>query len=347
MRLLGRPLPITRRGVQIALGLLWLLDGALQLQPQMFTAAFANDVLAPAAQDQPGFVSGPMHFFIHLFLLQPVLFNSLAAIMQLGLGALILWKRTAPFGLWLSAAWGLFVWYIGEGFNGLASGHTLLLMGAPGAALIYVLLALGTMGHRPSPKPHNDKRPAYWLLIAWAVLWTMGSVYQLLPGQNTVGDVSAMVSANASSAPAWMASLDNGVVHKLDGIGTAAASMDGMAAMTPDQMAAMPRHRVSGIWFLLLLSIVQLIIGFAVIIPGFIRRSAVILGCILALTYWVVGQSMGTYFSGLATDPNSGPLFVLLGITVLGCTQLDDKVRHYFGGIKQALVAELRAFNEG
>ena len=256
-------------------------------------------------------------------------------------------ERTTALGLWLSVAWGLFVWYIGEGFGGLASGHTLLLMGAPGAALIYVLLALGTMNRRPSSKPHNDKRPAYCLLIVWIVLWTMGSIYQLLPGQNTVGDVSHMISANAGSAPSWMASLDNGVAHKLNSFGTATASMDGMMSMTSDQMAAMPTHQVSGLWFLLLLSTVQLIIGLAVIIPGFIRRSAVVLGCALALTYWIVGQSMGSYFSGLATDPNSGPLFVLLGIAVLGCTQRDDKVRHYFGGIKKALIAELRAFNEG
>ena len=121
------PIKITRRGIQIALGFLWLLDGALQLQPRMFTANFANNVIAPAAQGQPGFVSGPMHFFIHIFLLQPALFNTLVAITQLCIGALILYRRTAKFGLLSSVVWGLFVWYMGEGFSGLASGHTLLL----------------------------------------------------------------------------------------------------------------------------------------------------------------------------------------------------------------------------
>ena len=36
---------LTRRNLQIALGVLWLLDGALQLQPFMFTTGFSNDIL--------------------------------------------------------------------------------------------------------------------------------------------------------------------------------------------------------------------------------------------------------------------------------------------------------------
>jgi len=43
----------TRRGVQVSLGVLWLLDAALQLQPYMFTSDFANQVLAPTGQGQP------------------------------------------------------------------------------------------------------------------------------------------------------------------------------------------------------------------------------------------------------------------------------------------------------
>jgi hypothetical protein len=325
---------------------LWFLDGALQLQHQMFTANFANEVITPAAQGQPSFVSGPMHLFVHIFLIQPALFNTFIAITQLGIGLLILYRRTAKLGLWSSIIWGLFVWYIGEGLGGLASGHTLLLMGAPGAVLIYVLLAIGTLPRHSHLGQSSDHRPAYWLVIVWVELWAMGSVYQLLPGQNTVADVSAMVSTNASSAPHWMASLDNGVVHMLHGVGTATASMGGMS-MTPAQMAAMSTHQVTGLWFLLLLSVVQIAIGFAVIIPGFIRRFAVVLGCVFALIFWVIGQSMGNYFSGLATDPNSGPLFILLGIAVLGCTQRDERVHRFFGKIKSNLTAEFRAFNEG
>ena len=42
-----------RRGLQIALGLVWLLDACLQLQPYMFGRAFATQMLAPASAGNP------------------------------------------------------------------------------------------------------------------------------------------------------------------------------------------------------------------------------------------------------------------------------------------------------
>ena len=42
-----------RRGLQIALGLVWLLDAALQYQPYMFSRNFVTSVLEPAEYGQP------------------------------------------------------------------------------------------------------------------------------------------------------------------------------------------------------------------------------------------------------------------------------------------------------
>jgi hypothetical protein len=47
-----------------------------------------------------------------------------------------------------------------------------------------------------------------------------------------------------------------------------------------------------------------------------VRLAAVIVGC--GLVYWVAGQGMGQPWSGLATDPGTAPLVVLLGVAVLG-----------------------------
>src|SRR5207248_11248168 len=58
--LLARRHPITRRDLQVALGLLWLLDAALQAQPFMFTRGFATQVIAHGGQGQPGVVSAPV-----------------------------------------------------------------------------------------------------------------------------------------------------------------------------------------------------------------------------------------------------------------------------------------------
>ena len=51
---------VSARSIQIGLGLLWLLDGLLQLQPKMFGADFANGVILPMTQGQPNFVSAAM-----------------------------------------------------------------------------------------------------------------------------------------------------------------------------------------------------------------------------------------------------------------------------------------------
>ena len=39
-------------------------------------------------------------------------------------------------------------------------------------------------------------------------------------------------------------------------------------------------------------------------------------GAALALDYWVFGEAFGGMFTGLATDPNTGPLLVLLALAV-------------------------------
>ena len=57
---------LSRRFAQIALGLLWLLDAGLQLQPFMFTRGFATQVLAPNGDGQPAFVAVPVSWAVSL-----------------------------------------------------------------------------------------------------------------------------------------------------------------------------------------------------------------------------------------------------------------------------------------
>jgi hypothetical protein len=327
---------ITRRGIQICLGLLWLLDGVLQLQHQMFTSNFANNVIAPAAQGQPGFVSGPMHLGITIILLNPVFFDACFALIQLGLGIAILWKRTTKYGLMASVFWGLGVWICGEGLAGIASGHASLLMGAPGAALLYVIIALAVM----PPKSTDDKadtQPAYWLSLVWATLWIGGGIFQLLPGQGSVSSLSSMILGNASGAPSWLAVIDTHTASFINGLGNHTTSMVGIH-MSMAQMAQMPTQPQSGDWFILTLALIQFLIGIGIFYKGYWRKLALIFGILLSVVFWVVGQSLGGYYTGLATDPNSAPLFILLAVAIFGCTQLDHKLTHLSKQIEYKLV---------
>jgi hypothetical protein len=86
---------VTRRGVQITLGLLWLGDGALQFQPAMLTSAFARRVIAPAGQGQPGFISWPVHEAASIIAHSPAAADVIIGLIQLALGAGLLYRRTA------------------------------------------------------------------------------------------------------------------------------------------------------------------------------------------------------------------------------------------------------------
>ena len=52
--------------------------------------------------------------------------------------------------------------------------------------------------------------------------------------------------------------------------------------------------------------------------PLLFRQSLIFLvaGVALVLDCWVLGQSFGQIFTGMATDPNTGPLVILLALAI-------------------------------
>jgi hypothetical protein len=271
---------ITRRDLQVALGVLWLLDGVLQAQPFMFTREFATQLVAPVGQGQPGFVSGPVHWVSTVIAAHPVAWNVPFAAIQLLLGVGLLVPRTARVTLAASIVWALGVWYLAEGLSGLASGHASLISGAPGSALLYAVLAAAAWPRRDASR----EAPARWLPYAWAVLWLGAALYQALPGQNTGAAVGSAVSAG----PAWLG-LDQPV-------GT-----------------WVTRH---GVLVVLVLVAAQALIGLGALARR-TRTAAVACGLALTVAFWVLGQDLGQISSGQATDPNSGPLVALMAIALI------------------------------
>ncbi len=125
---------ITRHRLRIVLGLLWLLDGSLQLQSFMFSSGFARSIIAPSAIGQPTYVSAPVEWNAHLIAAHPVLLNAAFAAVQVLLGVGFLFGLTARTVIVGSVGWALGIWYLGEGLGGLGGGHVIGLVGAPGAA---------------------------------------------------------------------------------------------------------------------------------------------------------------------------------------------------------------------
>jgi len=295
--LAARPL-VSTRGIQIALGLIWLLAGLLQFQSFMYTHSLITEVFAPAAERQWSIVGGPMNTIDAFYGRDLTLWNTLAAEIQcvIGLG-LILSKKTVKPALILSFLWAPGVWWLGEGFGGLTS-NTLPspLMGAPGAVIIYAIIGLLVWptskkeGRSPADKgPLGDKGG----LHAWSALWLLSAGLWLTNVNRASDATHDMIKGMAEASPHWLATFQNSIGNHTQGHGATIAVV----------LAIVSVAVAVGVWTRL-------------------RWPALAVGIIVSLAYWVLGQSLGgPFWGGSSTDVNAGPLFVLLAVTLFPVAQ--------------------------
>ena len=269
---------MSKRTLRFALGVAWLIDASLQFQPFMFTRAFSDDVLAGAATGQPRFVATPVQWAADAVGAHPFAWNLVFALLQLTIGVALISGRAVKPALTLSIVWGLSVWYLGEGLGGIAGPSAWLLTGAPGAALLYVVLSVAAW-------PAQTLRLPRWLRLAWASYWIGGAVLHLLNGPTRGPDLAASISAGATGAPGWVSRLDFSMARAANG-------------WTEFDIA--------------LLVVLQFLIGIAVYAPRPLPAVGLAIGAFVALAFWLVGQQLGQLTSGHATDVNTGPLIVLL-----------------------------------
>jgi hypothetical protein len=282
----SRRAPGAGRPLQVALGLIWLADGVLQVQPFMFTRSFATQIIAPNTVGQPGFVAWPVKLAENLIEPRVTLFNALAATLQVLIGLGLIVRPTVKIALLASLAWALGVWWIGEGLGGLFTGSASPLTGAPGAALLYVAATL-ILWPRSRPQLVGGLLGRRGALAAWAILWLGSAALWLLPANRSAEAVHNQI-ANAPSGAAWLSSLQ---AH----LATAAAG-DG-----------------------LLIAIVAATLSAAIGLAMFLDRSArlsLLLTVALALIYFAIGQGMGGVLTGSGTDPGTGPLLIMLALAV-------------------------------
>ena len=148
--------PDTRRMLQLALGALWLLDAILQAQSAMFTRAFSH-LLAGSAAGNPALVAHPISWSAGLIAQHGMATNAVFAAVQLLLGLGIAGRRTVRAALAASIVWSLAVWWLGEGLGGVLTPAASPVTGAPGAVIIYALLAVLLW-----PRDRASRRPRSW-----------------------------------------------------------------------------------------------------------------------------------------------------------------------------------------
>jgi hypothetical protein len=287
---------VTARAIQIGLGVIWLFDGILQLQPKMFGPAFANQVIRPNASGQPGLVSSTVAEMARVVSVHPAASNWIFALVQILIGIGLLGRATVRPALLLSFVWAVGVWCFGEGFGMLFTGTASPLSGAPGAVSLYILIGVLAWPRLMSEDRRAQGRSACAAgplgevggRVIWAALWLGMAGLWLLPANHGPDGVEHSLLTAAGSSPAWLAHLQTWVAGVVHGEGVAVS---------------------------VTLAVVSLLIGIG---PMISRRATVFLiaGAALSIDYWVLGQSFGGITTGLATDPNAGPLFVLLALAL-------------------------------
>lgn len=278
-----------RRRVQIALGVLWLLDAALQYQPYMFTRAFAVKIIEPAGMGSPSFVAAPVTSAGQLILHNEVAFNAMFATIQLALGLGLLWRPAVRAALAGTIVWALSIWWLGEGLGGIFTSTASPVTGAPGAAILYALIAVLAWPARPEAAEAGSVASgglpgSRWAKPAWLAVWGSGAYFLLLAPNRAAGALHDTIAGGAAGEPGWIASMDRAAAAAIGTHGTAAS---------------------------VALAALFVIIAVGVFVPA-VTRPVLVLAIVAAAVIWVLAQNFGGTLTGQGTDPDTGPLLILL-----------------------------------
>jgi hypothetical protein len=255
----------------------------------MYTKAFGQSLAATAAGN-PSIIARPITWQAGLIEHHLVLLNTAYATIQLLIGLGIAIRPTARLALAGSVAWSLGVWWFGEGLGGVLNGGASPLNGAPGGVILYALLAvLLWPAERGKRAPFVAARAvgAHVARALWLVLWLSLAYFAVTPANRAPGAVSGMISAMADGEPHWLSSLLNAVASLVTGADLATS---------------------------IALAVALVVIAAGVYLPDPLAKGTLVLAVVVSLAIWVFAQALGGILAGGATDPNSGPLLILLAL---------------------------------
>jgi hypothetical protein len=280
--------PDQRRRLQLVLAGIWLLDAVLQYQSFMFTRAFAQ-MLGGTAAGNPAVIADPITWSARFIGDHVMVMNAIFATIQLLLGLGIAWRPTVRIALGASIAWALAVWWLGEGLGSVLTRGASPVSGAPGAVIIYALLAVllwPAARDRPAPFAAGRAVGGHTARALWLVLWGSLAYFALTPPSRAPQAASSMISRMASGQPGWLAWIDRHAASAL--------SHDGLTVS-------------------IVLAVALIVVALGVYLPPSAARATLVLALVLATAIWLA-EGLGGMLTGSGTDPNSGPLLALLAI---------------------------------
>jgi hypothetical protein len=277
-----------RRSLQLVLATAWLVDGLLQFQPFMFTRAFGSQMLAATAHGNPSPIAHSITWGDVVVGHHSVVADTIFAILQVLIGFGMAWRPTLKAALALSIVWSSVVWWFGEGLGGLFSGTANPVTGAPGAVLLYAVVAVLLW-------PRDRAATASFIAAravgeraargAWVVLWGLLGFVAVLGANRSPQGLNRLVGQMASGQPQWLAGLDRHVAGQLINRGLGVS---------------------------LVLAVMLGVIAVGVFLPTRMARATIALALVLSAAIWVLGENFGGLFTGSGTDPNSGPILMLI-----------------------------------
>ena len=319
---------LSRKALQRVLGVLWLIDGLLQLQPLMFTGNMINGIMRPMLVGQPGFLEPSLQFIVNQTSLHLVEVNLLIAVVQilLGLGFLFLPDRWVKELVIVSIVWAFIVWFGGEGMSMLFTGTASILTGAPGAVLLYPLLGLAIYPGKRSKASSQDavarnrddgllsRRALRWIFSGF---WFFAGLLQLQPNWWQPGQISQAISAMVGQG-----GLNSVLVDPvLTQLSNATANIE-----IPLNIA-------------LIVVFLALGIGFAVAREDQLR-SFLIASIVISVLIWYSSEAFGMILTGMATDFNSGLLLVVMALAVWPGARVRQAARSGYSRVAQQVREE-------
>ena len=293
---------LSRKALQRVMGLLWLIDGLLQLQPQMFTMNMVNGVMKPMLQGQPSLVEPSLQFIVTQTTLHLIEVNLLIAIVQilLGLGFLFLPDRWVKDLVLVSIVWSLVVWFGGEGMSMLFTGQGSVLSGAPGAVLLYPLLGFAVWPRKESAALTNGttRKAGDDGLLSRGILryvlsgfWFFAALLQLQPYWWQSGHISQAIGTMVGQG--------------------------GLNTVLVDPVLTQLSNATTNIEVPLNIALIVIFlalgIGLAVAKERQLRPF-LIASIIASVLFWYGSEAFGMILTGMATDFNSGLLLVVLAL---------------------------------
>lgn len=282
--------PRARMVLRIAFGILWIVDGILQAQPQM-AGGLPSAVIAPGAAASPGWVRDVVNAGGTIWSFHPVQAAASAVWIQAGIG---LWLIAAESG-WpsrlaglASAAWGLIVWMFGEAFGGIFAPGLSWLTGAPGAVLLYIVAGgLVALPFRAWAGPRLGRV----LLACVGASWIGMAVLQAWPGRGF-----------------WQGSADGTLVSMIQNM--AGLDQPHVQHVVVNAFASFTSTHGFAVNLVAVIALAAFGLAFLSGRPRLLRIAvpAAIATC---LADWVLVQDLGMP-GGLGTDPNSMVPWALL-----------------------------------